>query len=102
MSKYFDEGAVPLVSSALLDALVVSFPDCPLAFQKVMTPLHSGKSGLSVKSGTTSIVPAQYMREEMLTPSPPPNWGQSFTAQHESNRGAIEFKDEVRSRFALC
>lgn len=57
-----------------------------------MTPLHSGKSGLSC---TTSVGPAQYMREEMLTPSPPPNWGQNFAAQVEQSTNEMEFKDEV-------
>lgn len=57
-----------------------------------MTPLHSGKSGLSC---TTSVGPAQYMREEMLTPSPPPNWGQNFAAQVERGTNEMEFKDEV-------
>lgn len=57
-----------------------------------MTPLHSGKSGLSC---TTSVGPAQYMREEMLTPSPPPNWGQNFAAQIERSANEMEFKDEV-------
>ena len=59
----------------------------------VMTPLHSGKSGLSC---TTSVGPAQYMREEMLTPSPPPNWGQNnFSALYEKHGNDMEFKDEV-------
>lgn len=62
-----------------------------------MTPLHSGKSGLSC---ATSIGPAQYMREEMLTPSPPPNWGQHFSAAPDRT-GEMEFKDEVRRRQAM-
>lgn len=61
----------------------------------VMTPLHSGKSGLSC---TTSVGPAQYMREEMLTPSPPPNWGQNFAAQIERSTNEMEFKDEEGTR----
>lgn len=61
-----------------------------------MTPLHSAKSALSNRSGMTSVGPAQYMREEMLTPSPPPNWGHGFVAQLESRGGGeMEFKDEV-------
>ena len=66
-----------------------------------MTPLHSGKSGLSC---TTSVGPAQYMREEMLTPSPPPNWGQNFAAQVERSTNEMEFKDEVglESRARAC
>lgn len=59
-----------------------------------MTPLHSGKSGMSC---ATSIGPAQYMREEMLTPSPPPNWGQHFAAAPDRT-GEMEFKDEVSLR----
>lgn len=62
----------------------------------VLTPLHSGKSGLSC---TTSVGPAQYMREEMLTPSPPPNWGLQFSAPPEPVEGEMEFKDEVRGPF---
>ncbi|CAM9679092.1 unnamed protein product [Scytosiphon promiscuus] len=57
----------------------------------VITPLHSGKSGLSC---ATSIAPAQYMREEMLTPSPPPNWGQHFATAVDREVGEMEFKDE--------
>ncbi|CBJ27221.1 conserved unknown protein [Ectocarpus siliculosus] len=65
----------------------------------VITPLHSGKSGLSC---TTSIGPAQYMREEMLTPSPPPNWGQHFATTTEREPGEMEFKDEEeRARAAM-
>lgn len=66
---------------------------CPPAMLRapVMTPLHSGKSGMSC---ATSIGPAQYMREEMLTPSPPPNWGQHFAAPPDRT-GEMEFKDEV-------
>lgn len=62
----------------------------------VITPLHSGRSALSC---TTSIGPAQYMREEMLTPSPPPNWGQQFALAPEPDAGEMEFKDEVRGPF---
>ncbi|CAM9302470.1 unnamed protein product [Pylaiella littoralis] len=61
---------------------------------QVLTPLHSGKSGLSC---TTSVGPAQYMREEMLTPSPPPNWGLQFSAPPEPVEGEMEFKDEEES-----
>lgn len=62
----------------------------------VITPLHSGKSGLSC---TTSVGPAQYMREEMLTPSPPPNWGQHFATTTEREPGEMEFKDEVNTNW---
>ena len=31
----------------------------------------------------------------MLTPSPPPNWGQNFAAQVEQSTNEMEFKDEV-------
>lgn len=61
----------------------------------VVTPLHSGRSAMSIRSATTSIAPAQYMREEMLTPSPPPNWASSFAGHFESRAGTMEFKDEV-------
>lgn len=54
-----------------------------------------------MRSGTTSIVPAQYMREEMLTPSPPPNWGQSSVANFQTQRDEPEYKDEVRRTKSL-
>lgn len=53
-------------------------------------------------SCATSIAPAQYMREEMLTPSPPPNWGQHFAAATDREPGEMEFKDEVSFGDTIC
>ncbi|CAN0002195.1 unnamed protein product, partial [Choristocarpus tenellus] len=56
------------------------------------TPLHSA---MSARSNATSA--AHYQRDEMLTPSPPPNWLEYMRQQSLpwNERGDTEFKDEL-------